>query len=310
MNLVFNDIWKCLQEDWHIGPRFIAVAYLSCDTDLTFSPNDVLVVNASDGAIQSGQTDAKALRRASEAGAKVFSNDDLHAKLYVLGPKVYIGSANASLNARNGLIESMAWSADPYVVGSAMNFIGGLQCSSGAVDEPFLKRIEALPVSARKWAGRQRKAPLPIIEPQCWLVCLAEDAGYPGDHEAADKLNEELGEQWQQEVDWFWWPSDGSKFYKEARKGDSFIEIVSKKSTSSAGRARVTPPQIILEAIPDEKRKQFHYIWSGDANDHDLSWREFQNLVAQADWSVDLTSHSQRLIPQQIARQLVKLWPR
>ena len=143
MNLVFDDIWPCLEEHWRTGPRLIAVAYFSCDTDLTFSPNDVLIVNASDGAIQSGQTDAKALRRATECGAKVFSNPDLHAKLYVLGPKVFIGSSNASLNSRD-LIESMAWSADPYVVGTAMNFIVGLQSSSDPVDEASLKRIEAL----------------------------------------------------------------------------------------------------------------------------------------------------------------------
>ena len=33
-----------------------------------------------------------------------------------------LATADKLVGCRDGLIESMAWSADPYVVGSAMNF--------------------------------------------------------------------------------------------------------------------------------------------------------------------------------------------
>ena len=100
------------------------------------------------------------------------------------------------------------------------------------------------------------------------------------------------------------------KILQRSKTARFFIEMFSKTQTTSNGRARVKPPQIILEVVPDEQgRKQVHYIWSNDAQDRDISWRDFKKLVAEAGWSVDLSSDSCRENSQQVARQLLKLWP-
>ncbi len=123
MKLIGDDVWGELRRAWRRGPRRIAVAYYSCDDGLMFAEGDVLVVDASDSAIMTSQTSAAALRRAFEQGASVYSHGDLHAKVFVLGPRAFVGSANASVNARDNLIEYVAGTDDPIAVGAAENFV-------------------------------------------------------------------------------------------------------------------------------------------------------------------------------------------
>lgn len=107
MELICDTVWPALIDSWKGSPRYIAVAYFSNDRDLSFSKTDLLIVDATDGAIKSGQTDAVALGRAFAAGARIYSCANLHAKVYVLGAKVFIGSANSSQSSRISLIECM-----------------------------------------------------------------------------------------------------------------------------------------------------------------------------------------------------------
>src|ERR1700730_8190051 len=146
MDLVVNEVWSELIDNWGKSPRYIAVAYFSCDRDLPFDAGDVLIVNASDGAIKSGQTDAKAVRRAFESGVNVYSHPQLHAKLYVLGGQVFVGSANSSISSRENLIECLASSGNPHSVSEGIDLVLALQRQASEIDDVFLSRIEAIPV--------------------------------------------------------------------------------------------------------------------------------------------------------------------
>jgi predicted Fe-Mo cluster-binding NifX family protein len=51
-----------------------------------------LVVNASVAAVTSGQTSPQALLALHRKGVRIYSNAQLHAKVYVFGSKAFIGS--------------------------------------------------------------------------------------------------------------------------------------------------------------------------------------------------------------------------
>src|SRR3989337_4427162 len=81
-----------------------AVSYVSSDAILKFGQGDTLVVDASDDAIQAGQTSGSVLQRALTRGARVVSIPRLHAKVMVFGATAVVGSANISVRSTRELI--------------------------------------------------------------------------------------------------------------------------------------------------------------------------------------------------------------
>jgi phosphatidylserine/phosphatidylglycerophosphate/cardiolipin synthase-like enzyme len=56
-------------------------------------------VDASEAAVQAGQTCPASLSSMLKRGVQVFSREGLHAKVFVFGTTAYIGSANVSGNS-------------------------------------------------------------------------------------------------------------------------------------------------------------------------------------------------------------------
>jgi hypothetical protein len=113
--LAGTQVWpEILRAAQSPGPRHVAVGYV---TDLSWlgkpRQGDVLVVDASERAIAGGLTSPRALQPwISARGARVYSVEGLHAKVYVLGDRVVIGSANASVSSQKSLVEAVSvWDA-------------------------------------------------------------------------------------------------------------------------------------------------------------------------------------------------------
>src|ERR1044072_5576617 len=81
--------------------KIAAIAYVSKGTPLSFGDGDVLVCDASDQAIKTGETDAAILKRFLIDGAELYSCPNLHAKILISGDSVVIGSANLSASSEN-----------------------------------------------------------------------------------------------------------------------------------------------------------------------------------------------------------------
>src|SRR5687767_9700953 len=91
-------------------PAFVAVAYFSArgDTLLPLRKGSTLVVDASVETVSIGATCPTALRRLLNRGVEIYSVRNLHAKLFVFGKSVFIGSTNASTMSEKYLLEAVA----------------------------------------------------------------------------------------------------------------------------------------------------------------------------------------------------------
>lgn len=98
--IITNNVWTQVERLLKKGSsKTAAIAYVSKGTPLSFGDGDVLVCDASDAAIKSGETDAITLRRFLNDGAELHSCPNLHAKMLISGNSVVIGSANLSTSS-------------------------------------------------------------------------------------------------------------------------------------------------------------------------------------------------------------------
>lgn len=106
---------------------------------LPLKPKSVLLVDASDKTVKKGLTSPHELLKLYNKGVIIYSHRDLHAKAYVIGSQLFIGSANASDNAANSLIECMLHTRNRIVVNQAKSFI--LENCKVPLGEAKIKRL-------------------------------------------------------------------------------------------------------------------------------------------------------------------------
>ena len=111
---------------------------------------DICVVDASEYAVTSGRTDPSILATWRRTGARVFSNSQLHAKVFVFGSTAYVGSTNVSRNSKVGLIEATLRTTSASAVHDAKNFVLALTDSSQEIFPREINRLETLFRPARQ----------------------------------------------------------------------------------------------------------------------------------------------------------------
>lgn len=309
LSLNSYDVWPQLLEDWEHSPRAIAVAYYSNDDGMSFCEGDILVVDASEKAVSCGQTNPTALLRALEAGAKVYSVPSLHAKVYVLGNRMYIGSANASTSSRENLVECMVFSDEPHLVGDAISFIEGLSSSENLMDKARLKALEDLYVPPQIPKGR-RPEPAASHENHFWIVGIV-DAAYPGDEEELDrsmkrmKRNDDIDGQ---HLDHFWWDKRiNKKFSREAKKGDQIIQIYKRddRTISVYRHCRIHK----IEDHPKDNTRVYFCVSSKDYEETRITLADFKKLAKKAGINKKLLSYSCCSISRPKSEFISAHWP-
>ena len=146
--LLTDNIWKeieCLAKE--SNKKHIAVAYLTDTSKLHLKSNDILVVDASDAAVSSGQTSAAELEELFKTGIWLYSQAGLNAKIYAFDYCVVVGSTNASLSSRNRLIEASILCDEADVVKQSVTFVLQLAGTAAVIDKKFLARISQIPVA-------------------------------------------------------------------------------------------------------------------------------------------------------------------
>src|SRR2546429_6843217 len=94
---LYGDIlWKAISSRAKSAQRRkAAIAYFSQCTPLALKKGDVLIVDASDGAIEAGQTSASVLHSLCKDGIALYSHEGLHAKVVLTDAVLFASSANA-----------------------------------------------------------------------------------------------------------------------------------------------------------------------------------------------------------------------
>ncbi len=89
--------------------RHIVSAYVGQQAAelMPLGKGDVAVIDGSATALKAGQSSPDAIAAWLQAGAHVYSFEGLHAKAYLLGGCVFVGSANASRHSQEQLLEAV-----------------------------------------------------------------------------------------------------------------------------------------------------------------------------------------------------------
>lgn len=310
MDLIGISVWNTLIKHWGNRPRFIAVAYFSNDENLQFNPNDLLIVNASDAAISSGQTNAAVLQRAVNSGAKVYSCENLHAKIFVLGSEMFIGSANISSNSRNNLIECLVYSKDQNLVSDSIKFIKSLIPLSVPVDSDFLYRILNIEV-INNYNNIQinNRQPNQIIPTQCWLIGIRDRNVNPVNQVINDRIAVDINRNQNNQnvnVDWFWWrTAHNSAFANSAEIGDLIVLIIRPDNNNLVNTA------VYLHArICDIRNEGMYtiYFYTLPNNAVAIRWNIFVEIATQANIPNNIVPTSCRRLTRVQSNALVALW--
>jgi hypothetical protein len=163
-------IWGSIQRlSKRARRRHLAVAYVSSDTHLRLRRGDILIVNASQGAIRSGQTSAAVLASAFARGVLIYSHPTLHAKVYLFDSEVVIGSANLSGTSR-GLTEACVQSTDMRVIRNARSWFEKTKSRASRLSRPAIGKLLAMPVIRRGGLRNRKPTLLEAFEMQLPLL--------------------------------------------------------------------------------------------------------------------------------------------
>lgn len=260
--------------------RLVAVAYVSDVKHLKLRRDDVLICDASDRTIRTGETSAKALQELVRKGVEVWSFPDLHAKAAVLGRYALVGSCNLSISSAEVLTELALLTDRRQVVAQVAAFIHGLREESVRVEDAFLKRILKIKVSIRTRRQGQKKRAKVSLGNRVWLVSLRElrSDSYPKERpfvEEAEKEAEALVADKDASVSWIRWTGK-CRFRSLARPGDIVVQIF--KNLSGKRITVYAPCPIVLRQDVDHWTR----FYIEDLEDHEaLPWRQFEKRWAE-----------------------------
>jgi hypothetical protein len=130
ISFISEDLWSIITKRVKSSSRpcHVAVAYFGRGAAklLPLPAGSRLVVNASDGAVKSGQTCPDDLIALQKTGVTIHSVANLHAKVFVVGQTAFVGSANASKNSADYLAEAAVQTTDATTVAGVKAYIESL----------------------------------------------------------------------------------------------------------------------------------------------------------------------------------------
>ena len=123
---VWSDIQTIASSSKH--PAHVAVAYFGDRGDrlLPLLEGSSLVVDASIATVTSGSTSPAALERMRRKGARIYTIEHLHAKVYAFRDVAFVGSANTSQRSERTLLEAVLRVNDKATVKAVRNFVESL----------------------------------------------------------------------------------------------------------------------------------------------------------------------------------------
>lgn len=127
--------WHAIKEAANNSRAQIAVPYLGENAAemLPVTAGSVLVTRFTRDAIQAGKVDPREVVKFIRRGISVFSQADLHARIYVFARKAFIGSANVS-KASEQMVEACLETTDTKTVQASRKFVQSLNANPVTLD--------------------------------------------------------------------------------------------------------------------------------------------------------------------------------
>lgn len=250
---VWNSITKAVKNSKF--KSYVAVAYFGQGGAklLPLSSGSILVVDASEGAVKSGQTCPPELIKLQTRGVKIFSHTHLHSKIFVIGTKLFIGSANVSTRSANILTEALFTTTDRNVVAKTKKYIQEL--AKYELGPERLKALSKIYKPPRNGGNRKQKEGLEN-SPQLFLYRLALK-GYTVEEEIYAKSGKKEAEKKRINrkfnLDEFAW---SEKNNINAREGDIAMQIVNDEE-----KTYVSVPGTIINIKRWHRKGRAHAIF-------------------------------------------------
>ena len=244
-----SSVWPVLRNAAKRSKRsaHVAVAYFGQGASklLPIGRESRLVVDASESTVKNGLTCPDELKKLANRGVRVFSVPNLHAKVFVLGSRVFVGSSNVSRRSAGTLVEAMIVTSDRTAVVEAKRFVDSLcrhELGPEAIDRLAKMyrppRIEGLSRTRLKTGQRQ----VPLSLPRVLLAQLIHEDPPDGSEEAMEKgrvkAKSLMAHPRRHELEEFWWIGNCP-----IRKHDVVVQVT--KETN--GRRMVSPPGTVVD---------------------------------------------------------------
>lgn len=154
-NFAGTSPWRLITADVvrkNRDPIAAAVSYVGSNAKsvLPLRSGDFLICDASERAIKQGVTSAKTLLGYKRSGIRVFSVEGLHSKVVSSEQFSWIGSANASSNSRDRLIEASI-RVEGLASREAFNWASSLATEDGELTRSDIQALKRIPIS---WEAR------------------------------------------------------------------------------------------------------------------------------------------------------------
>ena len=299
-SIITGDIWRQIRPYAKAAKRrSIAVAYVSTDARIGFRPNDVLVCDASDKAIKSGETSARLLQSLHRKGVELRCRPDLHAKAAVFGRHALVGSCNLSAASAQDLTELALLTDRKQVVAQTTAFIHALRETTEEIGDDFLRRILKIRVRPARRRGPKRKEKATRLGNKVWLISvrqLAEDS-FPKEQqfvEKAEKKASSLVADKDASISWIRWTGK-ARFRAVARPGDMVIQIW---KSLSGKRVTVFAPCPIVYRQDIGHWTRFYVSEPEDCES--LSWERFKEEAKRLGLSRISKDSTRELNPREV----------
>gem|GEM_PF-3446961 len=310
--LISETLWDEVKSLQRSGtPTSAAIAYYSRDL-LYLKEGDILVCDASFDSISSGKSSGYLLLELHKKGVKIYSQPALHAKVACIGSSVLVGSANASLNSENRLVEAAVLSQDSGLYAQVLSFVNQLATPEALQTTAQLKVLAAIPVLQQKGEPSTPRPPVKIegTSVAWWLstgpiseklnndLALQREKGL----HVAKKLAPEVDTS---ELDFISWPMR-FRVAKEAKPGDRVIQAYASTKRGDDSNCAVNAAAAIVHV----ERGPAHaliYLKSHLPASAPLELAEVQKVTNA--WGRKLTARSARILSEDEYLKIESLFP-
>ncbi|MBN2581628.1 MAG: hypothetical protein JXL80_01070 [Planctomycetes bacterium] len=203
-------------------------------------------MDMSEAAVKSGQTNPTEVIKLLKRGVSIHSVENLHAKVFAVGRRAFIGSTNASNRSKDVLVEASVATNDASAVSACREFVGSLTGEPVTLHHARnMERIYRPPhIKGRRQRVRGRRGEATPTHSRLWVLSLvvrswdaqAEEEKSKGLPTAESRLRSTS----RYKVDDFHW--SGGSFLNRAKRNDLVIQVVEENKR----RVMVRPPARVI----------------------------------------------------------------
>lgn len=307
VQFVGSTVWPTITSYLKKGKirRVAAVAYLNTRAFelLPLRKGDTLVVNDSALALKTGATNPHEIEKFKKKGVRCYGNEDLHAKLFVSDNYIVVGSANASSNSKNNLIEACLTVKSRDMAEEAEAWIFSLQLIP--IDANRLKDMKKeyrVPKFWKKTRTKKRSA----ATARTWVTWVKGDAPEPDTEEFESKYEEAKAQQGSGDEEIGWISQGGkrlSRLFSSVSPGDQVIII---DHSYKKGRVYAPVRALAKPSLHQVDGRNKRYLFVEAYGDEFIALSAFRAALQKCNVSIPVSGKSNKQIRSFAG--LTKLW--